>query len=346
MIIKIPDYQTAIDAINRLLESGQVQGEIKQQLKFEAAGLVAEQQMAYQLTSYFQNSEDLYVYNNLAIQNGAVTTQIDHFVFSRRTLYLIESKSVSGAINVNQAGEFQRLYGTKVVSINSPIEQVKRQREVFLDFLRVHRQEFLGKVLFMQKGLSSWTPKYFVAISEKGMIKGPGRSQIPELMKYDHIASAISEHHNKTDVGLLKSLDDKSAETFNLFNRKELERLCCFLKESDISQSPIDKIKKLIGQPRYHKDVLPESTHAAKSPSSEIKALSSDGFACGKCGSHNLQIAFGKSYYFKCGDCGGNTPIKLTCDNCEGLMRTRKQKNEFFKVCNKCGIDQPYFVNR
>ena len=109
MILKIPDYQTAIDAVNRLLESGRVQCELKQQLKFEVAGLAAEQQMAYRLTSYFQNTEDLYVYNNLAIHNGEATTQIDHLVFSGRTLYLIESKSVSGIINVNQSGEFQPL---------------------------------------------------------------------------------------------------------------------------------------------------------------------------------------------------------------------------------------------
>lgn len=346
MDIKIPDYKKAIDAINRLLVSGRVQGNLEQQLRHEAAGLVAEQQMAYQLTSYFQNSDELYVYNNLAIQNGEIIAQIDHLVFSRRAIYFIESKSVAGTIHVNNAGEFQRQYGRKSTSIKSPIEQVKRQKVVLIDFLKAHKDKFMGKFLFMQKGVNSWTPHYYVAISEKGKIMGPGRDQFIELMKFDQVASEIVEHHKKTDIGFLKSLDDKSGETLNLLNKEEISRVIEFIEESDVSQSPLEKIKELINKPEYRKDILPSPKQASQSSTSKIKSGALDGFVCRKCGSHNLKIAFGRSYYFKCNDCDGNTSIKLTCEKCSGPMRTRKQKEKFYKICKQCGIDELYYINQ
>ena len=345
MIIKTPDYQKAIDAINQLLDSGRVQGELRQQLQYEAAGLVAEQQVAYQLASYFQNSEEIYIYNNLFIENGAVTAQIDHLVFSRRMIYFIESKSIAGAISVNEAGEFQRQYGKKFSPIKSPIEQVKRQRQVLLDFLDSHRNEFLGKVLFMRKGIGSWTPKYYVGVSEKGTIKGPGRSQFKELMKFDQIASAISEHHKQTKIGLIETLCKDDEESFNLLNKDEIKKVSSFLEKSDKSKEPIQKIKELLKKPEHKNNILPARAKVGNSCPAQSEAPSLDTFSCSECGSHNLKIAFGRNYYFKCNDCGDNTPIKLTCEKCSGPMRIRKQKNKFYKVCKQCDIDTLYYVN-
>ncbi len=62
-------------------------------------------------------------------------------------------------------------------------------------------------------------------------------------------------------------------------------------------------------------------------------------FACGKCGSHDLRIAFERSYYFECNDYNGNPPMKLTCKKCSGQMWTRKQRDTYYRDCNECGID-------
>lgn len=249
MIIKTPDYQQAIDAINQLLDSGRIQGELKKQLLKEVAGLVAEKQIAFRLGTFFRDSDEIFVYNNFAIPNEDSKTQIDHLVFSRRAIYLIESKSVAGTIHVNENGEFHRQYGKYKESIDSPIEQVKTQKEALVNFLKAHKEKFMGKFLFMQKGVTSWTPKYYVAISEKGTIKRPKHDQFKELMKFDQIASAILEHHKKTDVGFLKSLDDESYETFNLLSKSDIDRVTSFFKESDVSDEPIDKIKSLLKKP-------------------------------------------------------------------------------------------------
>lgn len=329
MIISTPAYQTAIDRINTILESDKISNNLRKQLRNEVIGLVAEKQVAYHLTTYFRDSDEIFVYNNFAFQDDQFKRQIDHLVFSRRAFYLIESKSIAGTIWVNGEGEFHRQYGRNKKSIKSPIEQVKTQETAFINLLKANKEKLLGKVLCMQKSFNSWTPKHFVAISEKGTIKRSGKEKFKELMKFDQIASTIAEHHKKTDIGLLKSIDDESRESFNLLNKKEIERIINFLEASDISQEPLEKIEELISHSKPHSTIYP-----------------SEKFSCEKCGSSNLQIVFGKNYYFKCNDCNGNTPIKLICKKCSGPMRTRKQKNKFYKVCKKCGIDELYFVNK
>lgn len=346
MLLKEPNYQKAIDAINKLLDSGRIKGELAQQLRFEAAGIVAEQQVAYQLKSYFGNSKEICIYNNLSVEHAGVTAQIDHLVFSRRAFYLVESKSVAGTIWVNQHQEFQRQYGRNKVSIKSPIEQVKRQQVVLINLLKANTSKILSKILTLQKSFGSWTPKHFVAVSQKGKIQGPGRNQLKELLKYDQIASAILQHHKKTDVGFLKSLDDETFESFNLLNKKEIGRLVEFFKSVDSAQEPYDKIIELVKKPEYRADILIKDKAAVKTAKKmpPVDACANE-FSCAKCGSSNLKIAYGRSYYFKCQDCDGNTPIKLFCGLCSGVMKTRKQKDNFFKTCKKCNVDELYFSN-
>ena len=68
-------------------------------------------------------------------------------------------------------------------------------------------------------------------------------------------------------------------------------------------------------------------------------------FACRACKSTSLDILFGRSYYFKCKDCGGNTPIQLTCPKCRGQQRTRKSGKQFFAECAACDSSELYFTN-
>lgn len=346
MILNEPDYQKAIDAIDNLFDGGRVTGQLAKELNMERAGLRAEKQMAYQLKSYFQSMTDLFVWNNLKLAHGDITAQIDHIVFSRRAFWIIESKSISDTVTVNELGEFHRIYRGKPSGIKSPIEQVKRQQQVFLDVLKANKEKFLGTILGMQKGLGSWTPTVFVAVSERGKISGQGRNLFKkELRKFDQIASEIKNVHDSTSVGLLKSIMQSKPETMNLFSESEIEKLVAFLKSVNIAEEPYDRSKKLVKEPRFKGDILPEAKAAASSRQMAGKS-NNDEFTCSKCGSKNLVIAFGRSYYFKCRDCDGNSPINLVCGKCGTMMRTQKEKNEFYKCCEKCGAREQYFVNK
>jgi hypothetical protein len=58
-----------------------------------------------------------------------------------------------------------------------------------------------------------------------------------------------------------------------------------------------------------------------------------------------LSVQYGKfGYYFKCGDCEGNSPIKLTC-SAGHKERIRKDGAKFFRECAECKTSALYFEN-
>ncbi len=69
-------------------------------------------------------------------------------------------------------------------------------------------------------------------------------------------------------------------------------------------------------------------------------------YKCTKCKSQNLEIKFGRNYYFKCLDCDNNIPIKHTCNTSNCKPRTKKRKLQFFKICETCGIDELFYENK
>ena len=68
-------------------------------------------------------------------------------------------------------------------------------------------------------------------------------------------------------------------------------------------------------------------------------------YLCTHCHSTNLEVRYGRSYYFKCLDCDGNTGIKNECRACGGYTRTKKRKLVFSSVCTKCEREEVFFTN-
>lgn len=68
--------------------------------------------------------------------------------------------------------------------------------------------------------------------------------------------------------------------------------------------------------------------------------------ACRSCGSAALSIVWGKyGYYFKCGDCSGNTPFSVGCGGADHKERIRKDGRHFYRECADCGTSSLYFTN-
>lgn len=69
------------------------------------------------------------------------------------------------------------------------------------------------------------------------------------------------------------------------------------------------------------------------------------GATCRGCGGSHLAITYGKyGYYFKCADCGGNTPIKVTCASGEKAKISKRGK-EFYVVCSETPEPQLFYIN-
>jgi len=311
--------------------------------KNEAKGEAAEKQMAFYLNRQFGESKDVFVFNDLRIERNGEVAQMDHLIVHQFGLAIIESKSVTGSITVNEHLEFER----KTTGIPSPVEQARRQGELLRSLLTDHKKDLRNKVFgLMQAGFKSCPVNIFVAISDTGKIRRVGKKiKIPELMKADQVSGSVQElitAHKKGDsipFGelILDSMDamegkkrkkkpEPKKELGNYkFKTEELRKVVEFLKAS-------------------HK---PSARAAVAAPVEPVVRKKLPTYICTHCHETNLSIEWNKaqSYYFECHSCGESTPIKNRCAQCNEITRTRKSKQEFSSVCTSCDLEKLFFVN-
>ncbi len=293
----------------------------------ERAGDSAEQQMAFYLDRAFGERDDVHVFNDLRIERARAAAQIDHLVIHPWGMIIIESKSVTGEIQINPQNEFVRLHGRKRTGMPSPILQARRQKDLLVKLLDDRKEELLGKVLL---GLGHakfgvYDYEVMVAISDQGIIQRPDAS-LPELVKADQITDAVSAiiaRHRK--AARLLSKVDGDYGLFK-FREDEFDRVVAFLTDA---HAPLPERKPQPG------------SASAADPESNLPI-----YLCKHCKGEDLSILFGTSYYFKCHDCGGNSPIKNPCRGCGEQTKTRKRGDKFSSVCSVCGQIELFFINK
>ena len=287
--------------------------------KNEAKGEAAEKQMAFLLKREFGESKDIFVFNDLRIERSGDVAQIDHLIAYKFGFFIIESKSFGNLVIINEQKEFE----IKSKGIKNPIEQAKVQGKLLQSFLRDREIELLRTILKKQATFAKCPFHIIVAVADKTKIKRLGNVQIPELKKADQVISSVLElmKRHKKGSGLLS----KSDSEFGMYKFKdeELNKIVDHLKESHAPSSRTVAAKE-------SKATLP-----AKLPT----------YICTHCHETNLSIEYGRSYYFKCHSCDGNTPIKNRCAKCNEVTRTRKSKLVFTSVCKSCDVEELFFLN-
>lgn len=159
-----------------------------------AAGEKAEKQMAHYLKRAFGNEEWVWVFNDLRFpyeENDAV--QIDHLILYKYGIILIESKSVTTAVRIDEYERWERK-GKPWKGMASPIKQVERQAEGLRSLLHAQAEALLGKILFglRQKGFRHFPLAKLVAISDEGIISGSGRAKVQDhVHKADQVCDAV-----------------------------------------------------------------------------------------------------------------------------------------------------------
>jgi hypothetical protein len=215
----------------------------------------------------------------------------------------------------------------------SPIQQAGRQGALLRQLLVDHKEELRRKKLLglVQGGFQHCPIQVLVAISDQGIIKRP-KKDIPELHKADQIVDeveAIIDRHRRG--AKLTTPEDGDWGTYS-FHPEELDHVTEFLIARHInpaypSSTESDPADRRVDQAEAAPATLPT-------------------YICTHCHSTNLEVRFGRSYYFKCLDCDGNTAIKNTCRSCGGATKTKKRGPEFSAVCTSCGHDDLFFRNR
>lgn len=274
------------------------------------AGHAAEKQMAFYLKREFQDAKRIFVINDLRISVDGDNAQIDHLVVYPSGVIIVESKSVSGEITINEHLDWIRITRSKKQGMPSPIIQAENQAKILKKFLDQQNTQHHWRLP------SSFDYDVFVAVSDNGIINRECKEKLSKLCKADQIPQKIK----KFAVEKLKSNSNASVDIRN---------------SADVAFFLCD----------YKKKPLPKAKSKPKAKN-KIKAKELDK-VCSKCQSSELQILYGHSYYFKCLSCGANTTLKpfLGCDREGCKQKIRKSKNEFFKECDICKTSEWFFTN-
>lgn len=305
--------------------------------KYSVAGAKAEEQMAFYLRRAFSEDPNIFVFNDLRFEDeSGDAAQIDHLVLHRHGFVIIESKSVSTGVSVNEHGEWVRFWEGKPQGMPSPIQQAKLQGEFLRKGINEFAEKLLNKALFglLQQRFGSCPFEVIVAISDKGSIKRG--VEIPEVIKADQVCDRIREiykRHKKAGsvVGVCTS-SLKSNDGIYKFSDEEMQRISKFLTDYHCPLKP---------QKQSPPASVKEAPAAYTNPPTPAPKTAGLGI-CDKCGAQ-AEILWGKfSYYWKCRACENNMPIKEFCPTCKEKMKLRKQKNTFFIKCEPCAQETVY----
>ena len=288
------------------------------------AGYEAERQMAFYLRRAFAESGELRVFHNLRLTRSGEVAQIDHLILHRSGVVIVESKSVTGEVEVNAQGEWVRCWGQRREGMPSPVLQARRQGELLARLFEDHAPDLLDRFAFglLQKHFGSMARDVLVAVSDQGCIRREG--QVPELCKADQVTDRtrdLVQRYRRANSALSLNLKDGGYT----FTDAELTRLTAFLQARHTPVRP---------------EATPVPTKEAVPPPATPAAPS-----CRHCQGGDLEMVYGKyGYYLKCRSCAGNTPARPTCPTCHTSARLRKDGARFFVECPG-GHSQLFFQN-
>lgn len=338
--------------------------------RFQRAGDEAEKQMAHYLRRAFGDNANIHVFNNLRLEHGGEVAQIDHLVFHKAGFIIIESKSVTTSVHINDREEWARQWNGQKRGMASPVLQARRQGDLLRALLQSHREDLRNKILFglKQGGFQAFLLDVVVAISDCGVVQS--RKTLPEVKKADQVPDRVKELMAEHS-GLAHPFSrDKRSEQwgFNL-TPEEFTKVSAFLRARHTERQPGTTIAEVVdepapqvgrhapqprtevnAEPRPAVTALPSAQMLAPAPTlspspGEKQSPASQTFQCSKCSGNDLEIKFGRSYYFYCRTCDGNTALKLTCPTCQATAKTRKSGPNFYRECPTCQTSEQYFRN-
>lgn len=326
---------------------------LKSNDKFEQAGHHAESQLAFYLKREFEYDPQIFVFNHLRLEKAGDACQIDHLVLHPYGMIIIESKSVTTRVEVNELGEWKRWFNNAWQGMPSPVLQAQRQGKFLKDYLEDNVEKLLNTMLFGKQAHFIKMPiDVFVAISDSGIINRPKNDNLENVSKADQVAdkitAIITEYRKKNSL--------LSLVPPYMFDKDEIPRICEFLlthhQPAKIKIAPPEKstpviTKKIELIPKKIISVSPNNIHKPDFENKPVvkKININSQNTCLHCQAKNLSILYGNSYYFKCHNCNKNTAIKNICSQCGNPEKTRKNGLQFFTECQKCDTSRLLHTN-
>ena len=327
----------------------------------QAAGDAAEKEMAFFLRRYFGDDPEVYVLNDVRLEMHGDAAQMDHVLIHPAGLTIVESKSVSGKLQMKADGEWLRWYDNRSSGMVSPIIQAKMQAE----FLR----KFLRSLAKQPQVIDALEIDIMIAISSKGQFIPPKGEVVAEVCKADLVGERIRK--KLAGVAAFPAPHRKILGEYMAKMHKPLVAVPAHVEmaksqSSGTAYAPgarmADKLV-MVAEPvssyQAHAKPLPHLAFIGDKLSGQGLVQGRLGAGsyrkvyvtyCKACQSQNLEFRYGKfGYYFKCVACGENTGIKLDCRHCGRQPRLRKQDQYLYVECESCQLsevlhrnDKPY----
>lgn len=338
---------------------------IERELRILRAGIKGEQEAAYLIDFQLKDSQKTAVIHDLRLQleDGRVA-QIDHLLIHwTLRFYILETKHFSHGVKITDEGEFLRWNDWKKTyeGMASPIEQNERHAAV----LRAVLSKF---------GLGGTKVESMILISPQARIDRSKRFNSDMVVKADQFLTAMQKNlDNASFLGLLsgfakttftESIGDIARNLIQLhrpmitdytakFGMTELSnaynnRLGATQLSRSADLPPLVPITAPPPSAIAADMAIPFDRPASSTPVALLIVPSQlgQGHHCRKCRATDISIQYGKfGYYFKCGICDGNTPIKLNCGKEGHKERLRKEGLKFYRECAECQISAMYFIN-
>jgi len=340
MLIKSKDGRLEdIQELNRLLSlniTAKQRFSIERELKCLVSGERNEQNSAYYLDFSYKDSLNWALIHDLRIEHRDRVAQIDHLLINRfLDVYVLESKNYYYGIKITEDGEFLVWSGKGYQAIESPFEQ--NQRHIQALKTSVEDRNLGPKRLGFAIPISF---RNVVLVSPTSNVLKPKAAtfDLSTVIKADAFVSVVDKIMEKKSIVEAPKL--VGSDTLRDFSEKlaRLHRPGSIDYAAKFGISNTDSINStqkptIVASPAA--PVYSSAVHETK-----------DALACRKCNSPQMEIMYGKyGYYFKCGVCDGNTPIKIACGTVGHNERIRKDGKKFFRECSDCGSSSVYFIN-
>lgn len=227
------DAQYFIDKMDELCQKsqGELKKKIKQQRDLAWYGKKGEDNVAFELKN---SGIDMYVLRDVYLESGEMSAQIDYIIVTRKRTYVVECKNLIGNIEINNAGNFIRMYelnGKRIrEGIYSPITQNQRHLQIMKEVRKSSKTNFLTKTLFEKNFEENYRSVVVLANPKTVLNARYAKKEIKDqVIRADQLSSFIKEMDAKGKDS------DMSAEQM-----KELALF--FLKQNQPNKS--DYVKK------------------------------------------------------------------------------------------------------
>ncbi len=342
MLLKAPDDKSALLAeLERLAARAapKQRGDIEEELRALRAGIKGEKEAAYLLDFHLKASRNTAIIHDLRLDLDGRVAQIDHLLLHRTlNVFVLETKHFLTGIRITEGGEFLRWNAHRKAyeGMPSPLAQNGRHIAVLRDaFARIDMPTRLGVRL---------TPVFlpYVLVSSRAWIARPKQFDSSHVLKADLFS--VEDELNKR--GLLKGLGHIGRFVASDILRAIGRQLVAMHTPASIDYAVRFGLAPSKGS--GSRSAAPENPlrFAGKSSTLPSSLLRLSRPKCSHCGGQALSIQSGRfSYYFKCADCGGNTPIAVGCGKEGHRERIRKDGRTFYRECPACRTRSVFFVN-